>query len=114
VSYWALNVIFLAVVAAVGVVAIVRTRRRARWPAVLLTLGILLVFTAVFDNVMIGVGLVGYDVGLIAGAFVGIAPLEDFAYAIAAAVLLPSLWMLLPARPRASGLASTPTPRETP
>ena len=63
-----------------------------------LTLGVLLVMTAVFDNVMIGIGLVDYNPDLISGAFVGIAPLEDFAYAIAAVVLLPALWHLLPAR----------------
>jgi lycopene cyclase domain-containing protein len=114
VNYWTLNAIFLAVVAVVAVVAIVRARRRAWLPAVLLSLGILLVFTAVFDNVMIGVGLVGYNVDLIAGTFIGIAPLEDFAYAIAAAVLLPSLWMLLPARSRASGVSPVSTPREAP
>ena len=56
--------------------------------------------TAVFDNVMIGIGLVGYDRTLISGAFIGIAPLEDFAYAVAAVALLPSLWMLLGRRNR--------------
>ena len=59
------------------------------------TLGVLLVMTAVFDNVMIGIGLVAYNESLISGAFIGIAPLEDFAYAIAAVVGLPSLWVLL-------------------
>lgn len=113
-NYWALNAIFLAVVAVVAIAAVVRARRRAWLPAVLLSLGILLVFTAVFDNVMIGVGLVGYDVDLIAGAFIGIAPLEDFAYAIAAAVLLPSLWMLLPARSGASGASPVSRPGEAP
>ena len=54
--------------------------------------------TAVFDNVMIGIGLVGYSVDLISGVFLGIAPLEDFAYAVAAVILLPALWTLLPAR----------------
>jgi len=49
---------------------------------------------------MIAIGLVGYDAAKISGAFVGIAPLEDFAYALAAAVLLPSLWVLAPGRPR--------------
>ena len=96
-TYWGLNAIFLAIVAVVGIVALARSRRRA-WAAVLLTLGILLVVTAVFDNVMIGVGLVGYHRALISGAFVGIAPLEDFAYAIAAALLLPSLWVLFAPR----------------
>jgi lycopene cyclase domain-containing protein len=98
VSYWSLNAIFLAVVALVAVVAALRIRSTRPWVAIAITLGVLLVVTAVFDNVMIGVGLVGYEPSLISGAFIGIAPLEDFAYAIAVAILLPSLWMLLPAR----------------
>jgi lycopene cyclase domain-containing protein len=97
VTYWALNAIFLAVVAVVAVVALL-LRRPPRWLAVLVGLGILLVMTAIFDNVMIGIGLVGYDRALISGAFIGIAPLEDFAYAIAAAILLPSLWSLMGGR----------------
>jgi len=98
-TYWGINAMFLAVVAVVAVAALVQVRhgRRVGLPAlsVLLPLGIVLVMTAVFDNVMIGVGLVGYDRDLISGAFIGIAPLEDFAYAVAAVVLLPSLWVLL-------------------
>ena len=93
-TYWALNAIFLAVVAAVAIAAVL-TKRAPRWTAVAITLGIVLVLTAVFDNIMIGVGLVGYNEALISGAFVGIAPLEDFAYAVAAVILLPSLWTLL-------------------
>ena len=96
-TYWALNAIFLGVTAIVAIVALLRRPRRP-WLSVLITLGILLLFTAVFDNVMIGAGLVGYDRALISGAFIGVAPLEDFAYAVAAAVLLPSLWMLLTPR----------------
>ena len=94
-TYWALNAGFLAVVAVVAL-ATVLSRRRPRWTALGLAAVALLVTTAVFDNVMIAVGLVGYDDALISGAFVGVAPLEDFAYAIAAVVLLPSLWHLLP------------------
>ena len=48
-----------------------------------------------FDNVLVGTGIVGYDPDLISGAKIGVAPLEDFAYAIAAIILLPSLWALL-------------------
>ncbi|MDQ1571797.1 MAG: hypothetical protein QOF79_2471 [Actinomycetota bacterium] len=93
-TYWALNAIFLGVVAVVAIVAIV-LRRPPRWASILLAGLILLVMTAIFDNVMVGVGLVGYDRRLISGVFIGVAPLEDFAYAIAAVVLLPSVWMLL-------------------
>ena len=98
-TYWALNAIFLGVVVLAAVVAF----RRLRWAAVGITLAILLVMTAVFDNVMISIGLVAYNEALISGAFLGVAPLEDFAYAIAAVVGLPSLWVLLERRPRDSG-----------
>jgi lycopene cyclase domain-containing protein len=104
-TYWALNAIFLAVVAVIAIVA-VALRRPPRWTAVFVGLGILLVMTAVFDNVMIGIGLVGYDRSLISGAFIGVAPLEDFAYAIAAAILLPSLWTLIGDPSTSSGTES--------
>jgi lycopene cyclase domain-containing protein len=97
VTYWALNAIFLAVVAVVAAFAIA-SRRAPRWVALLIAAGILLVATAIFDNVMIGIGLVGYNRSLISGVFIGRAPLEDFAYTVAAAVLLPSLWTLLARR----------------
>jgi lycopene cyclase domain-containing protein len=97
VSYWGLNAIFLAAVAVVAVVAAIRTRSPRLVP-VLITVAALLITTAIFDNVMIGIGLVGYDAAKISGAFIGIAPLEDFAYAVAAAVLLPSVWVLIPAK----------------
>jgi len=106
-TYWALNAFFLAAAVLVALAAVLASRGRGsehgpRWSAVGLTAIALLVTTAVFDNVMIRIGLVDYNPDLISGAFVGVAPLEDFAYAIAAVVLLPSLWHLLPATgPRA-------------
>ncbi|MEP6482395.1 MAG: lycopene cyclase domain-containing protein [Rhodoglobus sp.] len=93
-TYWELNVIFLAVVAVVALVGLV-VRRTPRWSAVALAAAVLLVATAIFDNVMISVGLVAYDSTKIQGVFVGAAPIEDFAYAIAAVVGLPALWSLL-------------------
>jgi len=74
---------------ALGDGAAVVAKRRALRPRPLLAL------TAIFDNVLVGTGIVGYDLTLISGARIGVAPLEDFAYAIAALVLLPSLWSLL-------------------
>jgi lycopene cyclase domain-containing protein len=93
-TYWALNAVFLAVVAVVAILSIV-LRRPPRWISVAITAGVVLVATAIFDNVMIGIGLVGYNHADISGVFIGIAPIEDFAYAVAAVVLLPSLWSLL-------------------
>lgn len=98
-TYWLLNLWFLVPAALVFVVAVIVSARRGgagRFVgAVAGALIILLAFTAVFDNVMIGIGLVAYDPARISGAFLGAAPLEDFAYAIAAGLLLPSLWVLL-------------------
>ena len=96
-TYWALNAIFLAAVAAVAIAAVV-SKRGPRWASVGLVLGVVLLMTAVFDNVMISIGLVAYNESLISGAFIGVAPLEDFAYAIAAVIGLPSLWVLLEKR----------------
>jgi lycopene cyclase domain-containing protein len=127
VTYWAVNAVFLSIVAVLGVLALVAAgvrgraarassspaersrRRRERLLGAGLATGVLLVMTAVFDNVMIGIGLVGYDAARISGVFVGIAPLEDFAYAVAALVLLPSVWVLLggPKAPRAPKAATS-------
>lgn len=96
-TYWALNAVFLSVVAVIALAAIL-SRRAPSWRAVGLAAVPLLILTAVFDNVLVGTGIVGYDPALISGAKVGVAPLEDFAYTIAALVLLPSLWALLTLR----------------
>ena len=96
-TYWMLNAVFLAIVLVV-VFAAVATKRSPKWRAVGLSAIILVVMTAIFDNVMIGVGLIAYDPERFAGVSLGVAPLEDFAYTIAAVLLLPSLWMLLERR----------------
>lgn len=96
-SYWMLNAVFLALAAVIAVAAVL-AHRAPRWRAVALAGVLVLILTAVFDNLMIALGLFGYNPERISGAFVGLAPLEDFAYAVAAVILLPSLWHLLPAR----------------
>jgi len=95
-SYLALNTVFLVVAAAAAAAALLlRPRTRALYAAAGLALAAVLILTAVFDNIMIGVGLVAYEPALISGIFVGIAPVEDFAYPVAAALLLPALWSFL-------------------
>lgn len=42
----------------------------------------LLLLTAVFDNVIVGTGIVAYDESLLSGIKVIYAPIEDFAYAL--------------------------------
>lgn len=99
-SYWLLNLPFLGGAALVALAAVL-ARRAPRWRAVGLAAIVVLVLTAVFDNVLVGTGIVDYDPALISGARLGVAPLEDFAYAIAALLLLPSLWSLLQSKRRA-------------
>ena len=106
-TYWALNAVFLIPAAAVLILALLRRTapgpgRKGMLAALTITGVVLLVLTAVFDNVMIAAGLFWYNPERISGAFIGRAPLEDFAYALAAVLLLPALWMLL-GRHRTSG-----------
>ena len=107
-TYLLVNTVFLAVVAVVAAVAVWRRGRNRRTVAsVLITLVVVFALTAVFDTVMIAAGLFTYEAALISGVFVGLAPIEDFAYPLAAAVLLPSLWALFDRR-------ATPPPPVTP
>ena len=93
-TYALLNLPFLLVALVVLLVARRRTGRPG-WASVGLALAVMLVLTAVFDNVMIGVGLVAYDDAQRLGVQVGVAPIEDFAYTLAAGLLLPAVWALL-------------------
>jgi len=69
-------------------------QRRRRWAATGLAGVLLLVLTAVFDSVMIAAGLFAYADGTRLGPTVGLAPIEDFAYPIAAVLLVPAVWTL--------------------
>lgn len=70
-----------------------RFGRRMGWSA-LAAVG-LLALTAVFDNVMIAVGLFTYPEAHLSGIRVGLAPIEDFAYPLCAAFLVPAVATLL-------------------
>ena len=96
-TYWLVNLPFLAAVALVAG-ATAAARRSPRWRAVALAAIPLVVLTAVFDNVIVATGIVAYAPERISGIRLGVAPVEDFSYAIAAVVLLPCLWSLLTPR----------------
>lgn len=96
-TYTLLNLVFLGAVGLVALAAVL-ARRAPRWRAVGAAAVLLLTLTAIFDNVIIGTGLVDYDDALISGVRIGLAPIEDFAYTVAALVLLPAVWELLPRR----------------
>ena len=57
-----------------------------------LTVSILILLTAVFDNVIISLGIVAYDPHKILGLCIYKAPIEDFFYALLAVCLVPALW----------------------
>lgn len=88
--------------AAVTAVAVVATWRRdhlgRRMLASAATAALLVVLTAVFDNLMIAAGLFTYPPEHLSGLRVGLAPLEDFAYPVCAAFGVPALYELLPRR----------------
>ena len=52
----------------------------------------LILITTVFDSLAIYFGIFSYENSKIIGIHIFKAPVEDFAYAIAAALLVPSLW----------------------
>lgn len=106
-TYWLLNLGFAFTAAAVAAAFVLSARRRGgisrrkHWgAAVAATAGLLCLLTAVFDNLMIAAGFFEYSSAQISGWRVGAAPVEDFLYVLAAALLLPALWQLLAAKSR--------------
>lgn len=96
-TYPALALGLVALALAVRLLAGAVARRRGRAIPVVPTLVAvvaLLALTAVFDNVMLAVGVDDYARARASGARVGRAPLEDFSYPLAAALLLPGVWEL--------------------
>ena len=89
-SYPVLTFVALGVIA----IATLPTLRGARWRPIVVTLAVLVALTAIFDNVIVGLDIVGYDDSLLAGLRVPYAPIEDFAYAVGAVVIVPALWRL--------------------
>lgn len=89
-----LNVIVLAVLTA----ASWRVLRRLRPGPVVGGALVLCLLTVVFDTLMIAADLYVFDEDKILGVYLWGAPLEDFAYAIAAALAMPVLWTVLERR----------------
>ena len=90
-TYLVLNLIFMSI----AVVGFLVQIARKRWRLYLLTLLPMLLLTAIFDNAIIFYKIVAYDNDKIAGLLIGIAPIEDFAYAVTAVLVVPSVWWVL-------------------
>jgi lycopene cyclase domain-containing protein len=97
-----LNIAVLVVLVAVSAPVL---RRLRAWP-IIGTIAHLGMLTLVFDTLRIGVGLYVFDPAKIIGIYLWGAPLEDFAYAVAAGVAMPVLWTVLGRR---GGHGSAPT-----
>lgn len=95
-SYLALAGWFLIVPVVLAAYATWHRRLDGRWWAATgLTIAVLLVLTVVFDNVMIAADLFRYNEELLTGWRVGLAPVEDLIWPVAAGLLLPSVAALL-------------------
>lgn len=86
-TYLILNLVFV-----IGILFIFRKNIKKPTTTWWLMLASLLLLTAIFDNLMIWAGLFSYNPAMILGIYVGLAPIEDFFYAILAAILVPILW----------------------
>jgi lycopene cyclase domain-containing protein len=93
-SYAVLNAYFLVPL----VLLMIAFRWLIRWRRLCFTVAALLVLTAIFDNFIIASGIVDYDENLLSGVYIGFAPIEDFAYSVMAAVLIPMTWWWLGSR----------------
>lgn len=114
-TYFQVNSTYLGLGLVFVVVAVVLTLRRSMpltassrgWlrstlaragVGVLVSLVGVFVLTTVFDNVIILTGVVDYDHSLTSGIRIGVAPIEDYAYSLFAAVALPAVWLIVPAK----------------
>lgn len=90
-TYLILNLVFLAVV----IIMLALLRPSVNIKRILITMAIVLVFTAIFDPLIVGFGIVDYNYTKTLGLTVGPAPIEDFFYAVMAAIIVPIAWELL-------------------
>lgn len=86
-TYLLLNLVFIAI-------ALLLLRIKPRFPSRpwWYTLLVLLILTAVFDSIIVGLDIVSYDTSKTLGILLGNAPVEDFFYAVLACIIVPALW----------------------
>src|SRR5699024_1361869 len=95
-SYAALAGLFLlAPLLALVLAALLRRPDRGWWATTAVTVLALVALTSGVDSLMIAVDLFRFAEEDLLGIRIGLAPVEDLAWPVAAGVLLPSLWLLL-------------------
>jgi len=90
-TYLALNLTFMFI----AFVILNLVSRKSPWRAIGFTMLWMLLVTLVFDNVIIGLEIVGYDKSKISGILLGLAPIEDFAYTVVAVLAVSIIWTKL-------------------
>jgi lycopene cyclase domain-containing protein len=90
-TYLALNVTFMLI----AFVILNLVSRKSPWRAIGFTMLWMLLVTLVFDNIIIGLEIVGYDKTKISGILLGLAPIEDFAYTVVAVLAVSIIWTKL-------------------
>ena len=90
-TYPALNVTFMLI----AFVVLNLVSRKSPWRVIGFTMFWMLLVTLVFDNIIIGLEIVGYDKTKISGILLGLAPIEDFAYTVVAVLVVGIIWTKL-------------------
>jgi len=90
-NYLALNVVFMLMAFVILNVIV----RKSPWKLIGWTLFAMCLVTLVFDNVIVGLGIVDYDLTKISGVLLGLVPIEDFAYTIVSVLAVSSIWHLM-------------------
>lgn len=95
-TYFVMSVPFLAWAALL--VAVARWKFGLRLRSLAAPIAAVVALTVVFDNLIIAAGLVAYDPSRNLGIMIGLAPIEDFLYAVVAVCLSASLWAIMTPR----------------
>ena len=90
-NYLALNVVFMLM----AFVVLNVITRKSPWRAIGWTLLVMCLVTLIFDNVIVGLGIVDYDSSKISGLLLGLVPIEDFAYTVVSVLTVSSIWHLM-------------------
>ena len=88
-TYLVLNLVFVAIV-----IVFLRFHRAHinKSRAIFITLAALLILTAVFDNLIVGLNIVDYHPEKILVFYIGVARVEDFFNAILDVIVVPAIW----------------------
>lgn len=90
-TYLTLNLIFIALsLAALWRLNALRWNNTMTWLLISL-----IILTAIFDSLLIAIGIFDYSPSKILGLKIGYAPIEDFMYAALAVIVIPSIWSRL-------------------